>query len=316
MNYPPHYYLLSKKLQEEIRAHIAAHRAIILARREQRKLETIARNEAKRIAAGKKLSISREIRQKMRDERVKAEAESRRLKLEQREIRKQARVEQRKVYQKNRSKTGWTRKELDEYLVATRNVLKVGKKHLFEKPKIYRTSNGCQFDTAEELAEYQRGWIEHRQWCADNSVAIKEAAVKRNVYRKRIDRMLKAGFFTLEAYDNWLATRPHPSSKPEEHHQERRRIRNQWRNYRKQLKAGMGANGGRIPKGWMKSQHDAQDGRCALCLEPLDEKFEIDHIIPVHLGGPNEAWNLQLTHAKCNATKNGKFVPKGQFAVK
>lgn len=143
---------------------------------------------------------------------------------------------------------------------------------------------------------------------------------------KRKKAMMAAGCKTDEEYQIYLAGKGDrlaakkigkPVEEVEAHRKERRRIRDQWRNYRKQVKVGMGANGGRIPAGWMKTQFEAQGGCCALCQLPLaEDEFEIDHIIPVSHGGPNEAWNLQLLHPLCNQEKNDNlFVFATDFVV-
>jgi 5-methylcytosine-specific restriction endonuclease McrA len=128
---------------------------------------------------------------------------------------------------------------------------------------------------------------------------------------KRLRNMLAAGFFSLEAYDAWKAeqkleqNKNHPNRKSDEHNAERRRIRDQWRNYRKQVKVGMAANGGRIPSGWFAAQLHRQSHCCAICSRPFgDGNVEIDHIVPVAKGGPNVMWNLQLTHSVCNIQKS------------
>lgn len=140
----------------------------------------------------------------------------------------------------------------------------------------------------------------------------REQAAERHQQSKRQKIAEKAGFPTWEAYQAWKVSRPHPKAKSPEHHKERRRIRDQWRMYRRRVKKGQSANGGRIPAGWMVKQREAQGGQCALCWKPLPEVFEIDHIIPVSWGGPNVAENLQLVCPTCNYKKNDN--PAANFA--
>jgi 5-methylcytosine-specific restriction endonuclease McrA len=47
-----------------------------------------------------------------------------------------------------------------------------------------------------------------------------------------------------------------------------------------------------------------QRGRCAYCRIKLTDKFHVDHIMPLKLGGSNERSNLQLTCGSCNHKKN------------
>ncbi|HDF2327478.1 TPA: HNH endonuclease [Morganella morganii] len=54
-----------------------------------------------------------------------------------------------------------------------------------------------------------------------------------------------------------------------------------------------------------------EHGRCALCQSDLtallssESKGEIDHIIPLNMGGSNDPTNLQLLCRKCNSDKGG-----------
>lgn len=50
-----------------------------------------------------------------------------------------------------------------------------------------------------------------------------------------------------------------------------------------------------------------QNKRCAYCRDPLDKKYEVDHIIPLSRGGTNYPKNLQLLcRFKCNQSKRDK----------
>jgi 5-methylcytosine-specific restriction endonuclease McrA len=47
----------------------------------------------------------------------------------------------------------------------------------------------------------------------------------------------------------------------------------------------------------------AQEGLCAACLASIEPGFEVDHIMPIALGGRNSKENLQLLCAPCNRSK-------------
>jgi 5-methylcytosine-specific restriction endonuclease McrA len=49
-----------------------------------------------------------------------------------------------------------------------------------------------------------------------------------------------------------------------------------------------------------------QRGKCACCGETLGTNYEIDHIIPLALGGINEDTNIQLLRKTCNRKKGAK----------
>ncbi len=60
-----------------------------------------------------------------------------------------------------------------------------------------------------------------------------------------------------------------------------------------------------IPR-WVKAHlFQACSGQCAGCLDTFRQigNMQIDHIIPVHLGGTNELDNLQLLCRSCNVKK-------------
>ena len=67
-----------------------------------------------------------------------------------------------------------------------------------------------------------------------------------------------------------------------------------------------------IPK-WVKA-HLFQEcgGECAGCMDTFRQmgNLQIDHIIPVHLGGTNELENLQLLCSSCNSRKGTGTMPE------
>lgn len=53
-----------------------------------------------------------------------------------------------------------------------------------------------------------------------------------------------------------------------------------------------------------------QRGRCACCSHRLGKSYEIDHIVPLALGGSNTDDNVQLLYKKCNRQKGAKHPVK------
>jgi 5-methylcytosine-specific restriction endonuclease McrA len=51
----------------------------------------------------------------------------------------------------------------------------------------------------------------------------------------------------------------------------------------------------------------AQKGRCGICHMPLcAHDIEVDHIVPVALGGSDARRNLRLVHGVCNRAKGAR----------
>ncbi len=54
--------------------------------------------------------------------------------------------------------------------------------------------------------------------------------------------------------------------------------------------------------------YEHQRGVCPICQKALTEPLEIDHKHPSSKGGSSHIFNLQLTHAACNASKKDKIA--------
>jgi HNH endonuclease len=59
----------------------------------------------------------------------------------------------------------------------------------------------------------------------------------------------------------------------------------------------------------VKLLFSSQKGKCAACRLHL-KKYHVDHIMPLILGGTNDAGNLQLLCPTCNCSKGGKHPIK------
>lgn len=49
-----------------------------------------------------------------------------------------------------------------------------------------------------------------------------------------------------------------------------------------------------------------QRNKCACCSEPLNDDYQLDHILPLALGGTNTDDNVQLLKTQCNRAKHAK----------
>lgn len=64
--------------------------------------------------------------------------------------------------------------------------------------------------------------------------------------------------------------------------------------------------GGALSKDIAKKLFLLQRGLCACCGKPLGNKFHLDHIMPIILGGENSDKNIQLLRSSCNQKKHSK----------
>lgn len=75
--------------------------------------------------------------------------------------------------------------------------------------------------------------------------------------------------------------------------------------------ARRGINPGRrrdkLPRQLRRAVLERDGLRCQLCAEPVDPgDVHLDHVVPVSLGGPTTAANLQVTHSQCNLRKGNR----------
>lgn len=64
--------------------------------------------------------------------------------------------------------------------------------------------------------------------------------------------------------------------------------------------------GGCLSKGLKSKLFALQRGKCACCGLPLGDKYHLDHIMPLALGGSNTDDNIQLLRQRCNNQKHAK----------
>ena len=72
----------------------------------------------------------------------------------------------------------------------------------------------------------------------------------------------------------------------------------------------------RSVNGWLKKEVAAAAAwRCAACAQLVDHLYQIDHIVPLHLGGSNAALNLQLLCYTCHGKKTWTEARVGRLAL-
>jgi 5-methylcytosine-specific restriction endonuclease McrA len=65
-------------------------------------------------------------------------------------------------------------------------------------------------------------------------------------------------------------------------------------------------NGSGLSKGIIEKLLTLQKGRCPCCGLALGSGYELDHKMPIALGGAHEDWNMQLLRKECNRSKKAK----------
>ncbi len=77
--------------------------------------------------------------------------------------------------------------------------------------------------------------------------------------------------------------------------------------HRHSRRALVAAAGGVITIDDILLLRERQKGKCAFCLKPFGKsKTNVDHYMPLKLGGSNDGKNLRLLHERCNKRKSAK----------
>lgn len=82
--------------------------------------------------------------------------------------------------------------------------------------------------------------------------------------------------------------------------QNRDRYRTHCRNRRARIKKA----GGMHTASDIQAQYERQKGRCFYCGKKVGDKYHVDHVVPVALGGHNGPENLVIACPDCNYRKN------------
>lgn len=143
-----------------------------------------------------------------------------------------------------------------------------------------RLDSGCKpwYATEKERKEARRRSLQKYAKANPEKVKAAQVAYKANHPEKRKATVLK-----------WDKANP-----------EAKRIHAHTRRARKSM------SGGTLSKGLLAKLFALQKGKCACCKEPLGSDAQLDHIIPIAMGGSNCDENIQLLHGLCNRQKSAK----------
>ena len=56
----------------------------------------------------------------------------------------------------------------------------------------------------------------------------------------------------------------------------------------------------------VKAQYDRQHGRCYWCGKNVRDKYHVDHVVPLYLGGDHIPENIVISCPPCNQHKQAK----------
>lgn len=147
----------------------------------------------------------------------------------------------------------------------------------------------------------------YRKANAEKVQLSRDAWTEKNKYR--IPEMRKAWVDAnpekMQAFrDAWIAANPEKA----------RRLGAEWRKkhpdavtrHNHNRRAMKLASGGKLSTNIVKRLLILQNGLCPCCGGKLGDKYHLDHITPLYLGGTNTDDNVQLLRAECNLQKSRK----------
>jgi 5-methylcytosine-specific restriction endonuclease McrA len=166
---------------------------------------------------------------------------------------------------------------------------------------------------AERIAARKKTKREH--YLRNREQKIKYAAEYRAANAQRIRESAKhaewSARYREKNYEKCLQmTKAWKDSNPEQ----RKKTQAEWlqnnlekhRTYQHNRRARKNQAGGSLSPDLAERLYAAQKGKCACCRRPLNGSFDMDHIVPLALGGSNTDDNIQLLTKRCNRQKGAK----------
>ena len=170
------------------------------------------------------------------------------------------------------------------------------KERIAAKKRAYYLANRAKFKEKAKKqyeANPQKAIDRAARWSKEHPEAVREIRAKRARANPEERRQ---------------ACKRHREAHPEFH---RKRLA-QWRKQNPLLVRLYGANrrarikgsGGQITAEQIAALYAKQRGRCAACRKALKGQYQLDHVMPLALGGEHTIENAQILCSRCNQSKH------------
>lgn len=165
---------------------------------------------------------------------------------------------------------------------------------MFTKGQIeMKTCTRCGFE--KELLEFPKdrsrkdGHVSHCKVCRQELSAVRYAEKRDEIQAQRLGYRSANRHLAREYTKEWSAANPLKRKAAKQAYRARKR----------------GADGAHTGED-IATLLTLQKGRCAMCADDIKKTFQVDHIVPLAMGGTNDRLNLQLLCGSCNASKGAR----------
>ena len=166
----------------------------------------------------------------------------------------------------------------------------------------------------EKLKESHRQWVQEnkykanaykRTWASKNAERIKSySEMYYDKNRTRILDQQKSSVARKLYAEYWRQKNPDKCLQYTKSWQQKNKskVAEKWRRHKAKRRSIAGTPSPRIIERLIQYQR----GLCACCGKELRNRYHLDHILPIALGGTSEDSNLQLLLPECNMKKGAK----------